>query len=65
MIEFIVNTPYWDRRGHVWKCVKPKFGSLPEFENILGHRIVRAHDGRYRFDGVNNPRDIVPFEEEQ
>lgn len=57
---FIPGTFYADRNNETWKCVPAIFGSLPEFVSKKdGRRIVRTHDGRYRFDDTNHSLDIV------
>lgn len=58
--KFEIGHRYEDGLGFRWTCVKPKWGRLPEFVNNPGMvRIVMAPDGRYRFDGQDDPRDMV------
>lgn len=67
MNKFTVGNEYNDRDGWVWMCVKSKWGSLPEFETAIPVqgaapivvRCVRAQDGRYRFDQIDHPLDMV------
>ena len=55
---FNIGERYKDREGNEWLCVKPLFGSLPEFERD-GKRVARSRDGKYRFDGEDSPADIL------
>lgn len=55
-----IGDVYADRTGQRWKCVPATFGQLPEFVNIETQtRAVRTHEGRYRFDGLDHPLDLI------
>ena len=56
-MAFAIGKEYPTRDGRIARRIAG-WGQLPTFE-LDGRTIVQAADGRYRFDGIDNPRDIL------
>lgn len=58
-MNFVENEIYLDREGKEYKYLH-KAGGVIIFEDLqTGNNIAQHSSGRYRWDDVEHPRDIV------